>query len=100
MAPSSAGPGNKPRQQHENRAGSNTIGEHSSSTERWKDAPRGTMDEVSSFVRLDPAVRLTATPTLRLFRLVLESHNGRALVPIPKRSTSPQATSTLQWWIV
>ena len=24
-----------------------------SSTERWKDVPRGTMDEVSSFVRLD-----------------------------------------------
>jgi hypothetical protein len=24
-----------------------------------------------------------------LFHLVLESHNGRALVPIPKRSTSP-----------
>jgi len=24
-----------------------------------------------------------------LFRLVFESHDGRALVPIPKRSTSP-----------
>jgi transposase len=23
-----------------------------------------------------------------------------ALVPIPKRSTSPRATSTLKWWIV
>ena len=29
------------------------IGEHSSSTERWNDVPRGTMDEVSSYVRLD-----------------------------------------------
>ena len=29
------------------------IGEHSSSTERWNDVPRGTMDEVSSFGRLD-----------------------------------------------
>jgi hypothetical protein len=28
-----------------------------------------------------------------LFRLVLESHDGRALVPIPERSTSPRATS-------
>ena len=29
------------------RTGSNnTIGEHSSSTERWNDVPRGTMDEV------------------------------------------------------
>jgi hypothetical protein len=35
-----------------------------------------------------------------LFRLVLESHDGRALAPIPKRSTSPRATSTPQWWIV
>ena len=33
--------------------GSITIGENSSSTERWNDVPRGTMDEVSSFVRLD-----------------------------------------------
>jgi hypothetical protein len=32
---------------------------------------------------------LTARPPNRLFRLVLGSHNGRALVPIPKRSTSP-----------
>ena len=43
----------QPRQQHENRAGSNPIGGNSSSTERWKDVPRGTMDEVSSYVRLD-----------------------------------------------
>jgi hypothetical protein len=35
-----------------------------------------------------------------LFHLVFESHDGRALVPIPKRSTSPRATSTLNWWIV
>jgi transposase len=38
---------------HENRSGTTTIGEHSSSTERWKDVPRGTMDEVSSLGRLD-----------------------------------------------
>jgi hypothetical protein len=31
-----------------------------------------------------------------LFRLVLESNSGRALVPIPKRSASPRAISTLQ----
>src|ERR1019366_6008923 len=49
---------------------------------------------------LGPAVRLTARPPIRLFRLVLESHAGRALVPIPKRSKSSRATSTLQWWIV
>jgi hypothetical protein len=53
MAPSSAGRENRPRQQHENRAGSNAIGGNSSSTERWNDVPRGTMDEVSSHVRLD-----------------------------------------------
>jgi hypothetical protein len=34
-------------------------------------------------------IKLTETP-------VLESH----VVPIPKRSTSPRATSTLWWWIV
>ena len=51
--PNSAGPGNKPRQQHEDRAGSNAIGGNSSSTQRWNDVPRGTMDEVSSHVRLD-----------------------------------------------
>ena len=34
-------------------ARSQSIGGNASSTERWKDVPRGTMDEVSSFVRLD-----------------------------------------------
>jgi hypothetical protein len=32
---------------------------------------------------------LTARPPIRLFHLVLGSHDGRALVPIPKRSASP-----------
>src|ERR1700750_3306233 len=99
MTPSSAGRENRPRQQHENRAGSNAIGGNSSSTERWNDVPRGTMDEVSSHVRLDPAVNLTVRPPKRSLHLVLESHDGRALVPIPKRSTSPWATSTLSSWI-
>ena len=40
-------------QQHENRAASNPIGGNSNSTERWNDVPRGTMDEVRSYVRLD-----------------------------------------------
>ena len=53
MAPSSVGPGRKPWQPHENRSGSNPIGENSRSTEQWKDVPRGTMDEVSSHVCLD-----------------------------------------------
>ena len=76
-------------QRHESRTGSNAIGENSSSTERWNDVPRGTMDEVSSFGRLDLPFSLTARPPNRLFHLVFESHDGRALVPIPKRSTSP-----------
>ena len=38
---------------HERRPGSNPIGGNSSSTERWKDVPHGTTDEVSSYVRLD-----------------------------------------------
>jgi hypothetical protein len=33
--------------------------------------------------------RLMARPLIRLFRLALESHDGRAPVPIPKRSASP-----------
>jgi hypothetical protein len=32
---------------------------------------------------------VTVRPTERLFHLVFESHDGSALVPIPKRSTSP-----------
>jgi len=48
------------------------------------------MDEVSSQVRLNLPFKLTTRPPLRLFHLVLESHDGRALVPIPKRSTSPR----------
>ncbi len=39
--------------QHESRAGSHPIGGNSSSTERWNDVPRGTMDEVSSHFRSD-----------------------------------------------
>ena len=93
---SSAGPGNKPRQQHENRAGSNPIGGSSSSTERWNDVPRGTMDEVSSHVRLDAAVAMTIRPWHRLFHLVFESHGGRALVPFRREARR----STLSWWIV
>ena len=40
-------------QRHESGAGSNAIGGNSSSTERWNDVPRGTTDEVRSYVRLD-----------------------------------------------
>jgi len=38
---------------HDGPIGSNTIGGYSSSTAWWNDVPRGTMDEVSSYVRLD-----------------------------------------------
>jgi hypothetical protein len=41
------------QQQHENPAASNPIEGQSSSTERWNDVPHGTMDEVSSYVRLN-----------------------------------------------
>ena len=51
MALSSSGPGRP--QWHENHLESNAIGESPRSTERWNDVPRGTMDEVSSFGRLD-----------------------------------------------
>ena len=52
------------------------------------DVPRGTTDEMSSHVRLDLQFRLTARPLQRLLHLILRSHNGRALAPIPKRSAS------------
>ena len=39
-------------QWHESLTESNAIGERRSSTARWKDVPRGTMDEVSSYVCL------------------------------------------------
>ena len=67
----------------------NAIGENSNSTRRWNDVPHGTMDEVSSYVRLDLPFSLPARPPQRLFHFVLEPHAGRALVPIPKRSASP-----------
>src|SRR5262249_13651257 len=47
----SGGPGRSP--QHENCTGSNQIGENLRSTQRWNDVPRGTMDEMSSYVRLN-----------------------------------------------
>ena len=65
-----------------------SIGEHASSTTRWHDVPRGTMNEARSYVCLDLPLS-AARPTKRLFRLVLEPHAGRAVAPIPKRSTSP-----------
>jgi hypothetical protein len=48
--------------QHESRTKSNITGEHSSSTAWWNDVVCGTMDEVSSYVCLEPAVGLTVTP--------------------------------------
>jgi|SRR5262245_39667646 len=45
------------------------------SDQRWNDIPRGTMDEVSSYVRLN-LPSLTARPLNRLFHLVFESHHG------------------------
>src|SRR6516164_8291410 len=74
MAPASNGPGR--RRQRECRAGSTTTGETLSSTARWNDVPRGTMDEVSSHVRLD--LPLTARPPERLLHPVFEPHHGRA----------------------
>ena len=47
------------------------------------------MHEVSSHVRLDLPFRLTARPLHRLLHLILESHNGRALVPISEEKREP-----------
>jgi hypothetical protein len=49
-------------QQHDD-ARSNPIGENVSSTVWWHDVPRGTMDEVRSYVRLDlPSDRRQGRP--------------------------------------
>ena len=61
--------------------------------------PRGTMDEVSSHVRLDPVVTLTVRPWQRLFPLVFESHAGRAFGANSEEKHEPVATSTPSWWI-
>jgi hypothetical protein len=50
-APSSCGPARS--QRHKSHTGSNPIGGNASSTARWHDAPRGTRDELRSYVRLD-----------------------------------------------
>jgi hypothetical protein len=67
----------------------NELGGNPSSTQWWNGVSRGTMDEVSSNVGLDLPI-VTGKPRKRLFHLVLESHGGRAYVPIPERSTSPR----------
>ena len=46
------------------------------------------MDEVSSYVRWTRRSS-TARPTNRLFRLVLESHDGKAPVPISEEKHEP-----------
>ena len=38
---------------------------------------------------LGPAVQLTARPSNRLFHLVFESHDGSAMLPIPKKNAEP-----------
>jgi hypothetical protein len=45
--------------------------------------------------QLGPNVILTVRPSLRLFHLILEPHDGRALVPIPKRSASDIDTAVV-----
>ena len=53
-------------------AGSSPIGGNSTSTERWKGVPRGTMDEVSSSVAWTYR-SLAGKAAQKFFRLVLES---------------------------
>jgi hypothetical protein len=53
----------------------------------WNEVPRGTMNEVNSFLRSQPAMTLTASSPERWFHLVLESHvwNGLAAESEEKR---------------
>ena len=62
---------------------------HSRSTQWWNDVPRGTMDEVSSHVCLDLPSVYNGTAAEQIVPPRPRSQDGRALAPIPKRSTSP-----------
>ena len=55
------------------------------------------MDEASSYVGLD-LLSLDGKADQKIVPLILESPYWKGLVPIPKRSASLQATSTLKWW--
>jgi len=65
---------------------------------RCRDQP--SRSEIWSYVCLDLLFIRTARPRQRLVRPVLEPHDGAALVPTPKRSTSPRATSAPWSWTV
>ena len=64
---------------HESQAGSNLTGEHLNSTERWDHVPRGTMDEVSSSVRLDLPLKSDGKAALQIVppRLRIPCWKGR-----------------------
>jgi hypothetical protein len=64
----------------------------------WNDVPRGTMDKVSSYVRLD--LPLLARPPKRLFRLILESHAGRAMRRFRREARARERHSPPQSWMV
>jgi hypothetical protein len=55
---------------------------------RFQDAVSGVFSRLNKTF-LNKQFELPARPRNRLFRLVFESHEGTALVPIPKRSMSP-----------
>jgi len=57
------------------------------------------MDEVSSYVRLNLQSHWRQGRPKDCSTSSSNPHDGRALVPSPKRSASPWATSTLEWWI-
>src|SRR6266568_5387534 len=98
-APSSAGPENRPQQQHENRAASNPIEGHSSSTGRWNDVPRGTMDEVRSYFRLD---LLSHSRQGRPKDCSTSSSNPMMEGPwcrVRREARARERHRTLEWWI-
>jgi hypothetical protein len=66
--------------------------------ERTRAPPRGGMMSLAGRwnVCLD-LPSLDGKADSKIVPLILESHTGRAFAPSPKRSTSPQATSTLEW---
>src|SRR5436190_11815864 len=67
-APSSGGAGKS--QRFENLCRFKCNRRKSSSTQRWNEVPRGTMNEVSSFLRSEPAMTLTASSPARVAGLI------------------------------
>src|SRR6202453_480247 len=79
----------------------NAIGENSNSTRRWNDVPHGTMDEVSSYVRLDLPVSVCRQGRPK----DCSTSSSNPMLEGPKcrfrrEARARERYQTLPWWIV